>query len=152
MLVDGDFVLWESSTIIRYLCNAHGGIALYPAESRARAGIDKWIDWQASELNPAWSYAFQAVVRKSDQHTDLDLIARSLGQWTRMMTILDGQLAETGGYVAGPEFSLADIPVGVSVARWFATPIERKALPAVDAYVERLRLRPGFQAFGIGYP
>lgn len=152
VLIDGDFVLWESNTIIRYLCNAHGGGALYPAEAKARACADRWIDWQASELNPSWGYAFQAIVRKSPLHADPALIERSIEQWTHMMTILDGQLERTGGHVAGAGFSLADVPVGVSVARWLATPIAHKPLPAVDAYVERLRSRPGFQAFGNGYP
>jgi len=152
VLIDGDFVLWESNTIIRYLCNAHGGGALYPAEAKSRACVDRWIDWQASELNPSWVYAFQAVVRKSPLHAEPKLIERSIRQWTHMMTILDDQLDRTGGHVAGADFSLADIPMGVSVARWFATPIAHKPLPAIDAYVERLKSRPGFRAFGPGYP
>ncbi len=151
VLVDGDFVLWESNAIIRYLCNTRGAEALYPDAAKARARVDAWIDWQASELNPAWVYAFQALVRKSPLHTDPGMIDRSIRQWTRMMTILDGQLAGTGGHVAGAAFSLADIPIGLSVMRWFNTPVERPTLPAVDAYVERLKARPGFKAYGPGY-
>jgi len=151
VLVDGDFVLWESNSIIRYLCN-RTATALYPVEARARARIDQWIDWQATDLNESWVYAFQALVRKSPLHTDPALIERSIDQWTRMMTILDRRLAESGGHVAGPLFSLADIPMGVSVMRWFNTPIDHRPLPAVDAYVERLKARPGFLAYGPGYP
>jgi len=151
VLIEDGFVLWESNSIIRYLCNAHGGHGLYPAEARARARIDQWIDWQATELNSSWVYAFQALVRKSPLHTDRALIERSVAQWTRTMTILDGQLSATGGHAAGKDFSLADVPIGLSVMRWFATPLEHKPLPAVDAYVERLKGRPGFQAYGPGY-
>lgn len=151
VLIDEDFVLWESNTIIRYLCNRGGGAALYPAEARARAQVDQWIDWQASELNPAWVYAFQALVRKSPHHDDPAQIGRSVAQWTRMMTILDRQLTKTGGHVADLDFSLADIPLGLSVVRWFATPIDHPPLSAVDAYVERLKTREGFNAFGPGY-
>ncbi len=151
LLIDDGFVLWESNTIIRYLCNAYGGDGIYPADARTRARVDQWIDWQATELNGAWVYAFQACVRKSPLHTDPVLIERSVGQWTRMMTILDDQLTRTGGHVAGAGFSLADIPVGLSVMRWFATPIAHKPLPAVDAYVERLKARPGFAAYGPGF-
>ena len=39
-----------------------------------------------------------------------------------MLAILDAQLARTGAYVAGERFTLADIPVGLSVNRWFMTP------------------------------
>lgn len=45
---DGDFVLWESNAIIRYLANRFGGEPLYPADPQPRARIDQWIDWQAS--------------------------------------------------------------------------------------------------------
>jgi glutathione S-transferase len=151
VLIDGDFVLWESNAIIRYLCNAHGGANLYPSDARARARIDQWIDWQATELNASWVYAFQALVRKSPSHNDPGLIARSVAQWTHMMTLLNDQLAKTGGHVTGADFTLADVPVGLSAMRWFATPLDHKPLPAVDAYVERLKQRAGFTAYGPGF-
>lgn len=51
VIQDGDFTLWESNTIIRYLVTRYGEASVYPAEARARARIDQWIDWQASDLN-----------------------------------------------------------------------------------------------------
>lgn len=70
VIQDEDFTLWESNTIIRYLATRHGANALYPAEARARARVDQWIDWQASDLNSAWRYAFLSLVRRSPQHQD----------------------------------------------------------------------------------
>ena len=67
---DGDFTLWESNSIIRYLTTRYGDGALYPAEARARARVDQWIDWQASDLNRAWGYAFMSLVRLSSAHQD----------------------------------------------------------------------------------
>jgi len=145
---DDGFVLWESNTIIRYLANRDGATTLYPAEARARARIDQWIDWQATELNNAWSYAFMGLVRQSAAHQDPPAIERSIVAWSRQMAILDRQLASTGGHVAGPMFTLADIPVGLSVHRWFATPIAHPDHPAVAAYYERLTLRDGYRAHG----
>lgn len=68
VIQDEDFTLWESNTIIRYLATRYGANALYPAEARARARVDQWIDWQASDLNTAWRYAFLSLVRRSPQH------------------------------------------------------------------------------------
>ena len=65
VIQDEDFTLWESNTIIRYLATRHGANALYPAEARARARVDQWIDWRASDLNSAWRYAFLSLVRRS---------------------------------------------------------------------------------------
>jgi len=147
VLIDGDFVLWESNSIIRYLANQHGAW-LYPSSPRLRARIDQWIDWQATDLNRSWTYAFMGAVRQSADHQDQALIADSWTQWTRNMTILEGQLANTGAFVAGDDFSLADIPVGLSVHRWMATPLPHADLPAVSAYYEQMNNREGFRLYG----
>lgn len=150
VLRDGDFTLWESNSIIRYLANQYGEAApsLYPAAPRERARCDQWIDWQASDLNGAWRTAFMGLVRQHPDHQQPDAIARSIADWTRLMRVLEARLAETGGYVAGSAFTLADIPIGLSVNRWFGTPMAAPDLPAVRAYFERLHARPGFQAHG----
>ncbi|MBN3752358.1 glutathione S-transferase [Paraburkholderia sp. Tr-20389] len=143
---DGDVVLWESNTIIRYLAARYDGAHLYPAEPVLRARVDQWIDWQAADLNRSWSYAFLGLVRQSAAHQAASEIALSIDNWTRHMRILEGQLQATGAFVAGKQFSLADIPIGLSVNRWFGTPFEHPHLPAVSEYFERLSERPGFGA------
>jgi len=148
VIVDGDFVLWESNSIIRYLANKWAAHALLPVEPQARAEVDRWIDWQATEFNGAWRYAFSAIVRRNPAFTDPGEIADSKKQWTRMVAILDEQLVRTGGHVAGPSFTLADIPIGLSVNRWFVTPLEHPPFPAVEAYYERLSRRPAFLKHG----
>ena len=145
---DDGFVLWESNSILRYLAAQHGGSALYPAAPRERARIDQWLDWQASDLNRSWSYAFMALARKSPEHGDAQQVASSIAGWTRFMRVLEQQLQHSGGYVAGADFTLADIAVGLSVNRWFGTPFEHAPLPAVAAYFERLTERPGFRTYG----
>ncbi|WP_025111547.1 glutathione S-transferase family protein [Pseudomonas sp. H1h] len=148
VIQDGDFTLWESNTIIRYLAATHDGADLYPAEPRARARVDQWIDWQASELNRSWSYAFVSLVRQSPDHQDSAALANGIAQWSRNMAILDRQLQKTGAYVSGEAFSLADIPIGLSVNRWYETPLAHPDYPAVSAYYERLSQREGFRLYG----
>lgn len=151
VIVDGDFVLWESNTICRYLASSAGRSDLLPLAAAARARVEQWMDWQATELNNAWRYAFMALVRKSPAHTDAAAVDAGIAQWGRHMQILDAQLAKTGAYAAGPEFTLADIVLGLSTQRWMATPIDaakRPSLPAVQAYYERLSQRPPFLAHG----
>ncbi|RQS68401.1 glutathione S-transferase family protein [Burkholderia sp. Bp8963] len=147
VIKDGDFVLWESNTIIRYLANRYGGDALYPADPQTRARIDQWIDWQGSDLNRSWVPAFQGLVRKSPDFQNPDAIARSIANWTKHMRVLNAQLEATGAFVAGDHFTLADVPIGLSVNRWAGTPFEHPDLPAVSQYLERLAARPGFEAY-----
>ncbi|WP_295993774.1 glutathione S-transferase family protein [Rugamonas sp.] len=141
---DGDFVLWESNTICRYLAAKHGRGDLLPADAAARARVEQWMDWQATELNNAWRYAFMALVRKSPAHGDAAALADGVAGWNRMMAILDARLLDTGAYVAGDRFTLADIAIGLSVNRWQMTPIERPHYAAVDGYMSRLSAQPGF--------
>jgi len=148
VLLDGDFVLWESHSIIRYLANRYGGEALYPRAPMARARVDQWLDWQASDLNRAWRYAFMGLARQSADHADPGQIRTSLAEWTGFMAVLEQRLAQTGAYVAGTAFSLADVAVGLSVNRWFETPFARPELPCIEAYYRRLGERRGFLAHG----
>jgi glutathione S-transferase len=148
VIVDGDFVLWESNSIIRYLANKWAAGALLPCEPQARAEVDRWIDWQATELNNSWRYAFSAIVRRNPAFGDARQVEASTANWTRMMGILEGRFATTGAYVAGTAFTLADIPIGLSVNRWFMTPMERPTFAAVAAYYERLSARPAFLKHG----
>jgi glutathione S-transferase len=145
---DGDFVLWESNTVCRYLATAHGRHDLLPVEARARAGVEQWMDWQATELNNAWRYAFMALVRGSAAHRDAGALAAGVAGWNHHMALLDAQLAKTGTWVAGGHFTLADVVVGLSVNRWFMTPMDKPALPAMAAYFERLSERPAFREHG----
>jgi glutathione S-transferase len=145
---DGAFVLWESNTICRYLAATQGSTDLLPAAAAERALVEQWMDWQAGELNNSWRYAFMARVRQSPAHTDPASIAAGIHSWNRHMTLLDGQLRQTGAFATGARFTLADIVLGLSTHRWFMTPMERPALPAVAAYYERLSQRPAFMAHG----
>ncbi len=140
-----DGVLWESNTICRYLASKHDRGDLLPSDPWRRALVERWIDWQATELNGAWRGAFLGLVRKEAAHADPVTIAASTIDWNGKMEILEKQIAMDGPFVAGRNFSLADIVIGLSVNRWLGTPIERPALPAVVDYFERLRARPAFK-------
>ena len=52
LLEDGDFTLWESNVIVRYLCARHAPGTLYPLDLRQRFDAERWMDWQQTMLNP----------------------------------------------------------------------------------------------------
>jgi glutathione S-transferase len=145
---DGDFVLWESNTICRYLAARAGRNDLLPGLPGPRARVEQWMDWQATELNSAWRYAFMARVRKSPACTDANAVDASVRDWNRHMTTLDAALERSGAFVTGAAFTLADVVLGLSTHRWYMTPMERPVLASVAAYYERLGQRAGFRAHG----
>jgi glutathione S-transferase len=148
VVMDQDGVLWESNTICRYLAAKHGRADLLPTAPRRRAEVERWMDWQATELNAAWRGAFMGLVRKHPDFADPVRIAASEADWNGRMRILDAQLAATGAYVAGSGFTLADIVLGLSANRWRLTPIAHADLPAVTAWLGRLGERPACRAHG----
>jgi glutathione S-transferase len=141
-------VLWESNTICRYLAAKHGRTDLLPAGARERAGVEQWMDWGATDLNTSWRYAFTALIWRDPSFQDAQQIAASIAKWNATMGILERHLASTGAFAAGNNFTLADIVLGLSVNRWLMTPIERPDYPAVAAYYDRLKQRPGFLEHG----
>jgi glutathione S-transferase len=148
VIVDGDAVLWESNTICRYLAGRQGRDDLLPRDPLARARVEQWMDWQGGDLNNSWRYAFMSLVRHSPAHRDPQAVEASAASWNRHMAILERQLGKAGDFATGPAFTLADIVLGLSVNRWLMTPIERPALPLVQAYAGRLATRPGFRRHG----
>ncbi|WP_426194105.1 glutathione S-transferase family protein [Massilia sp. DWR3-1-1] len=145
---DDGFILSESNSICRYLADRHGGGRLLPPPSRERALVERWMDWQATELNNSWRYAFMALVRHSPLHQDASLLDEGIAAWQHNMGLLERHLAGAGPYMTGATFTLADVVIGLSVNRWKATPLPHAALPAVDAYFARLSQRPAFREHG----
>jgi glutathione S-transferase len=82
VLIDGDFVLWESNSICRYLARKAGRHDLLPAEPQACANVERWMDWQATEFNNAWRYVFPALWRKNPDFNDPERIAAGIKSGT----------------------------------------------------------------------
>jgi len=146
VLRDGEFTLWESNSICRYLAARYGAGRLLPSEPMARAQVEQWMDWQAGELNNSWRVAFMALVR--GQAHGADAVDASVALWNQRMQVLDAQLARTGAHVLGADFTLADVVLGLACVRWQRAPIAHAELPAVAAYLDRLRARPAFLLHG----
>ena len=143
-LVEGDFVLWESNAILRYLASAHVADApLWPADVRARASIDRWMDWQQAVLGSPLRVMFQGLVRTPPGQRDMAAITAAATTAGHAWTLLDAVL-ERVPYVAGPAFTLADIALGVHVHRWFALDVARPDTPRVRAWYEHLLARPAY--------
>lgn len=142
VVLDGDLVLTESNAICRYLAAKHGRADLLPVDLAARAGVELWMDWQIADLNGAWRYAVQAILRNRPANPDPAQITASLEEWHQKMLVLEGHLLSTSAYLCGEALTLADIVVGLAINRYLRLPRPMPALPAVSAYQARLMLRP----------
>jgi glutathione S-transferase len=139
VLIDDEFVLWESNAILIHLAEREG--RLMPEHLGERALALQWLIWQATELNPPWGYAVNALIRKTRGYDDPAKVAESMAKWTTKMEVLEAQLVRSGTGYVGKDFGIADIALGLSVHRWLAVPAEKKVFPAVAEYHARLKGR-----------
>jgi glutathione S-transferase len=146
---DGDFVLWESNAIVRYLARRYGAGTLWPDDPRVAADADRWMDWQCTTLNPALSDAFWNTIRVAPAERNQAAVDTSVAKTEPLLATLDAWLAGRD-FVAGA-FSMGDIPLACTAHRWYGLPIERRRHANVESWLARLRARPAFAAV-LTYP
>jgi glutathione S-transferase len=139
---DDGFVLWESHSIVRYLCAKHSAGNLWPTDLMLRAGAERWMDW-AFSFQAAMRDVFWGLIRTPEDKRDAKAIEAGCKLSAELAAMLDENLAARP-YVAGASFTMGDIPIGCEVQRWLRVPIERPALPHLEAWFKRLRERPPF--------
>jgi len=149
---DKGVIVWESNVIVRYLLSSRRRTDLLPDEPKSRAHVEQWMDWQASDFNNSWRVAFQGLVRKNPAFQDAQAIAASAQLFSQLVGIVDTQLEKTGAYIAGDDFTAADIVIGLSLLRWKSIPMNRPEYEHVARYLELLSKRAGFVEHAMNGP
>jgi glutathione S-transferase len=127
---------------VRYLCARYAPGQLYPEALPARFVAEQWMDWQQTTLNPAGRDAFMQWIRTPATQRNEALIQRSVAATEALLALLDAHLARQP-FMAGEHFTMADIPVGCEIHRWWGLPQERTARPHLERWFQALRERPG---------
>ncbi len=143
-LQEGDFILWESNAIVRYLARHYGAGTLEPQDPREIGRANQWMDWQLSVVQPAMHTAFWGLIRTPEDKRDMAAIAASQNKTTDAMKILDAQLGRTE-YVAGEAFSMGDIPVGVMAYRFRQICPDRPEMRNLERWYASLQQRQAFK-------
>jgi glutathione S-transferase len=141
---DGSFVLWESNSIMRYLVEKYGNGRLMPSTPEARANANRWMDWQLSTFNPAIVPLFWGLIRFPEEKRDRAAIEAALQKTIKAWQIVDDQLAKAS-YLAGDEFSIGDIPLGIWAYRWYKLPISRPDFRNLKVWYVRLCQREPYK-------
>jgi glutathione S-transferase len=127
-LVDGDFVLWESTAIMQYLAEQKPN-SLLPNDARSRADILRWECWQLAHWGgeSCQPLIFQNLVKKILNMGAPDPAAVQKGNecFNREAGMLDNHLAKQP-YLVGKAVTLADFSVAAPLfyAKEAAMPLE----------------------------
>jgi glutathione S-transferase len=144
-LIDGDLVIWESHTILRYLAALHGP-ALTGATPAERTLVERWMDWLLGALNTPYVAVFKDA-KKPPAERAADFAAQS-ADLVAQLKILDGHIAEKRWF-ALDRFTIADMALGTIVKRCLEFPIERPAYAELTRWQAAIDARPAF-AVAIG--
>lgn len=142
-LKDGDFILWESNSIVRYLANRYGQGVLEPADPKTRALANQWMDWQMSAFLPAFWHVFHGLVRTPPEKRNYAAIAEAKTKAVALAKIFDAELVRHA-YVAGDTFSMGDIPMGIRIYRFRQLISDRPALPNMERWYAAIEKRPAY--------
>ena len=148
-VIEDGFVMRESNSIVRYLAARHGAKNLYPDDLRQRQHIEQWMDWVAYDVTHSLRGAFLGGQLQEPPWNNAWFVGQGRKDLTHQMKLLEQHLSSHGPYMLGANFTLADLPVGLVVNRWFSLAgFEKPAYPALAAYYELLTERPAFRAHG----
>jgi glutathione S-transferase len=144
-VIDGDVVLRESNAIVRYLASKHGPDEIYPRDLAQRAHVEQWMDWANYETSISLRGAFLGGMLNEPPWNNPWFIEQGRLQITKEVGQLEAHLTAAGPFMCGETFTLADIPIGLVVNRWFSLKFERPHYAAVSAYYDRLGERPAYR-------
>ena len=145
VLEDGAAVVWESNTVMRYLANRFDEERrLYPEESLQRSQVERWMDWELATLQPAFIDLFWGFYRQPEATRDAAAIETARQACDSTFAALERRL-EAQPYLAGADFSLADIACGVCLYRYFNMGLPVGEPLSVMDWYQRLQQRAAFQ-------
>ncbi len=149
-LEDGEVVLWESNTIMRYLARQHDQARRFTTDIKTQYESEKWMDWQLSSMWPALRIAFLGLTRTPEPERKYESILKGYQETNRLLGLLDQTLAKQS-YCSGNQFQLGDIVLALCVSRWnllyqtFPQQTgERADLKNIDAWMKRLEMETCF--------
>ncbi len=142
-LEDGDYVLWESNAIVRYLADSTGKAPWQPKDAKGRGLAGQWMDWYVTSMHAPMTVIFWQLIRTEAAKRDMKALNDAVDKAAKLWTMLDGQLAKRP-YLAGKDITIGDIPAGCSVNRWYALDVKRPKLANVEAWYGRLKQRPAY--------
>ena len=127
-MVDGDFVLWESNSMLQYAADKQGNDRAYPRDPKVRADINRWMFWESASWFPScYTYLVENCIKPLlGGATDHAVVETQNVQFHKLAGILDDRLA-SHRWVAGTDSAtIADIALAapMHLHGWQKLPLE----------------------------
>src|SRR5262245_2551857 len=148
-LQDGNFVLTESSAILKYLAEKTRS-GTYPADLQQRARVNEAMDWFNTGFYRDFAYAVVYPQTLPDcgfsnPATQADVLRSGRQRAAARLAVLDGHWLGAGGFLCGREPTIADYlgACYVSIADWVE--FDLGDYPNVVRWMNAMRMRPSWE-------
>jgi len=142
---EGDFAIFESGAILVYLAEKTG--RLLPTDRRGRSLVMQWLMFQMAGIGPMMGQA--NVFYRYFPERIQSVIDRYQGEVRRLLTVLDGRLADHE-YLAG-DYSIADIATWPWVRGYQWSGVSIDGLHHLKRWMDLLAARPACER-GVNVP
>jgi GSH-dependent disulfide-bond oxidoreductase len=137
---NGDFAVFESGAILIYLAEKSG--KLMPTEPTARSRVLQWLMFQMSGVGPMMGQA-NVFFRYAPEKIPY-AIERYQREVRRLFEVMEQQLARQE-YIAGPDYSIADIALWSWVSGYGWSGVSVEGLPQLNRWMDLIGARPAAQ-------
>ena len=141
---DHGFVLWESYAIIRYLCRQYGQGSLWPDDPHKLALADQWMEWTNSRFMGTFFPIFWELIRTPKEQRDDNKVSDLAWETGKLLAIVENNLQEKF-FMVGNQLTMADIPLGSMMFKYYTLDIDRPSLPNIEAWYDRLCQRDAYK-------
>ncbi|UJR17444.1 hypothetical protein I4U23_004339 [Adineta vaga] len=142
-IVDGDFNLGESHTIMRYLCASRNlPDHYYPSDVKERAKVDFWLDWHHTNLRHGAIRLIRANVFGPMRNLPQQTIDESRQEGETVikasLSFMEEALGKSSYIAGGNQLSIADIAMACEVAMFPVFGASTEGYPNVQAWMKKL--------------
>lgn len=143
-LEDGELILWESHTIVRYIAEVYGSSPWWPAKIEDRYHANQWMDFYLTVMHPPMTVLFWTLIRTPLEQRDATAFDKAVNDASNAWSLVDKHLAENK-FLTGTAPTMGDIPLACAAYRWHNLDISRPDLPHLKAWYETFAARLAFQ-------
>jgi GST-like protein len=134
------FTLFESGAILLYLAGKTG--RFLPQDIEGRYRVLEWLMFQMGSVGPMLGQAHHFRIY-APQKIDY-AIERYTNEARRLYGVMNRQLAKSR-YIAGPEYTVADIAIFPWLRSWKSQGIEWNDFPHLKGWFDEIAARPAVQ-------
>jgi len=140
VLVDGDFVVWESNAIAVYFATKVGRFDLYPHDAKMRARISQWQHWQQNHFSPPISkLVYQRILKPQSGGTpDPDVEVSAEAEFRQAASVLETALRDKL-WMLGENLTLADVALAPTLMHADAARLPVQEFPLLAQWWARFR-------------